>query len=353
MNKEYDLLVFIGRFQPFHNGHKKVIDRALELANDVLVLVGSSNRGREGRHPFTFAERKFMIESCYYHDEIDYALHVNSINDYTYNDNRWIRQVLDQIESAKEELDLPKDARIGLIGCEKDKSSFYLKLFPTLENVAVDYSDKINATDLRQLYWTYGIYNHWRDTGAQGSTLKESVPIGAFDFLSDFLKTEEYSNLVEEVKFIEQYKISVQKYPRIEHTVDAVVVQSGHILLIRRRSAPGKHKWALPGGFIHQDERLEDSMIRELREETGIKVPEAVLRGSIKNSKCYDDPHRSERGRLITQAFHIALPRDTTLPKVKGMDDADKAKWLPLNELEPTMMFEDHFFIIDDMLGGV
>ena len=67
-------------------------------------------------------------------------------------------------------------------------------------------------------------------------------------------------------------------------TVDAVVVQSGHILLVKRGDMPGKGLWALPGGFLNQEETMLDGAIRELKEETKIKVPVPVLKGSIKES---------------------------------------------------------------------
>ena len=365
MTREYDALVFIGRFQPFHNGHKRVIDRALELSEKVIILVGSTNVGRSMRNPFTFEERKDVISKTYdpKHFGAEYAkdsvlqnrqdrLTILPLNDNTYNDTRWIEQVQGLVAENTKSGD-----RIGLIGCAKDHTGYYLELFPTWRSERVQFLDPINATDLRELYWSYGATQKaWNaDTGTHTDppSVSEYVPVDTLEFLQEFETTELYNTLKIEKQFIETYKKSVQKYPRIEHTVDAVVVQSGHILLIRRRSEPGRGLWALPGGFINPDEKLEDSMIRELREETKIKVPEPVLRGSIKASKTFDDPHRSARGRLITQAFHIALPRQTSLPKVKGSDDADKAAWVPLNELDPTRLFEDHYFIIDDMLGGV
>jgi bifunctional NMN adenylyltransferase/nudix hydrolase len=87
-------------------------------------------------------------------------------------------------------------------------------------------------------------------------------------------------------------------------------------------------------------------MIREVREETGLKVPSPVLLGNIKKTKVFDSPTRSSRGRTITHAFNIVLP-DGELPRVKGGSDADKAFWLPLSELKPQEFFEDHYQIIE------
>ena len=262
------------------------------------------------------------------------------MDDMTYNNNGWIAQVQEIVAFQCQELELPDDPKIGLIGCNKDSSSFYLKLFPTWDFEDVSFLDNLNASDIRDTYFSVNPASYHR-----------MVPQAVDTFLEYFRETPTMDQLMREFYFVEQYKLSVQKYPRIEHTVDAVVVQSGHVLLIRRRAKPGKGQWAIPGGFVNPDEFLVDAMIRELREETKIKVPEPVLRGSIVTQKTYDDPYRSARGRIITQAFYMKLQDQTSLPKIKGSDDADKAKWVPLSELEPTNMFEDHFWIIQDMLG--
>ena len=62
---QFDYLVFIGRFQPFHLGHKSVIDQALTLAKDVIILIGSANLPRSTRNSFTVAERTKMILGAY------------------------------------------------------------------------------------------------------------------------------------------------------------------------------------------------------------------------------------------------------------------------------------------------
>ena len=135
------------------------------------------------------------------------------------------------------------------------------------------------------------------------------------------------------------------------NAADSIIVQSGHILLVTRRSHPGKGLLAIPGGYLNQEETLLDCALRELREETKIKVPEKVLRGSMVYDRNFDDPYRSDRGRMITQAFLFQLEDMDELPKVKGADDAEKAKWYPIAFLNEEDFFEDHFHIIQVMLG--
>jgi bifunctional NMN adenylyltransferase/nudix hydrolase len=170
----------------------------------------------------------------------------------------------------------------------------------------------------------------------------------------DFSSTDEYELLVDEYDFMRTYKKQWQEvpYPVIFTTTDAVVVQSGHILLVKRRSAPGCGLWALPGGFLKYDQPILDSMIRELREETKLRVPERILEGSIKAREVFDAPQRSLRGRTVTHAFYIQLPAGK-LSKVKGSSDASSAKWFPLDEAfnMGENLFEDHLFIIKHFLG--
>ena len=352
---KYDFLVFIGRFQPLHLGHCRVIDHALTLAETVLVFVGSTNEVRSFRNPFTFNERKEMIENTY-PDRVK----VISLED-SYNDENWIKQVqtkvrksvVDNISGNTPEVTLHglNDVKIGLIGCEKDHTSYYLNLFPDWKNESVNFLNPLNATDIRNNYFLDKV--SWNAEFLENSRL-EYVPQSTFDFLSKFYSTDIFYNLVDEYKFVEKYKKSWEKapYEPIFVTVDAVVIQSGHVLLIRRKAMPGKGLLALPGGFVDPNEKLIDSMIRELREETKLKVPDPVLRGNIKSSKVYDEPHRSSRGRTITHAYLIHL-RPGKLPKVKGSDDAKKAMWIPLGELDSKFMFEDHYHIIQNMVGEI
>lgn len=132
------------------------------------------------------------------------------------------------------------------------------------------------------------------------------------------------------------------KYPRPAVTADAVVITQNEprkVLLIERGGEPFKGCWAFPGGFMNMDETLEECVVRELKEETGLVVTEVKPIGS------YSRVDRDPRGRTITIAYLIVVEEE--LP-VKGQDDAKQAKWWPLNKL-PELAF-DHSKILNDTL---
>ena len=333
-----DALVFIGRFQPFHNGHKAVIEAALEQAKEVVVVVGSSFAARNIRNPFTFQERKAMIEVVFPTDRVK----VVPVSDYPYDDNKWVNAIQKIVDET-----VPHAQDVGLIGHSKDSSSYYLNIFPRWKNhIEVPDVGGINATDIRNSIFDDEMYD---------KILVDKMPEVASFKMLDIMgvqSTKEFNTLIEEYKMVKKYKEAwkVAPFPPTFMTVDAVVVQSGHILLVKRGDMPGKGLWALPGGFLNQDETMLDGAIRELKEETKIKVPVPVLKGSIKGSKTFDAPNRSSRGRTITQAFHIDLGVGE-LPKVKGSDDAEKAFWVPFNEVKQDKFFEDHAHIISHFIG--
>jgi bifunctional NMN adenylyltransferase/nudix hydrolase len=135
-------------------------------------------------------------------------------------------------------------------------------------------------------------------------------------------------------------------FPPTFVTVDAVVIRSGHVLVVRRGGKAGNGLVALPGGFLNQRERIVDGCLRELKEETGIKLPKDELKKNITDEKVFDHPERDLRGRMITHAFCIDLGHGE-LPKVKGGDDAAKAWWMPLRDLSEDDFFGDHFHMIN------
>lgn len=132
------------------------------------------------------------------------------------------------------------------------------------------------------------------------------------------------------------------KYPRPAVTADCVVITKGRepmVLLIQRGNEPFKGQWAFPGGFMNIDETTEQCAVRELEEETGIKVSETHQIGA------YSKVDRDPRGRTVTVAY---LAITDNAEAVKGRDDAAKAQWFPISTL-PKLAF-DHEEIMTDAL---
>lgn len=338
---QYDYLVFIGRFQPFHFGHQKVIATALEQAERVIVLVGSSSQPRCVRNPWTYSEREQFITSSFSDDE-QKRLIIAPLLDDVYNEQSWLSRVQKTVHgiTCQYHSKVGQSLSIGLCGHSKDHSSYYLSLFPQWSSVNVEAYQSLSATPIREAYFLNG-------------EIVDTCPEPVQEQLKQFKKSDDYQSIAAEWRFIQSYKQGWEAapYEPVFVTVDALVVQSGHVLLVERKANPGKGLLALPGGFIDPQEKLRDAVIRELREETRIKVPAPVLAGSIVKEQVFDDPHRSARGRTITHAFLIELKPDAKgLPAVKGGDDAKHAFWVPLGEVNPERMFEDHFHIINAMI---
>jgi bifunctional NMN adenylyltransferase/nudix hydrolase len=338
-DKKYNTLVLIGRFQPFHSAHLEIVKRATALCDQLIIIAGSAQQPRTYKNPFTSAERAGMIKDAT--RGLSMHIHVVENVDTIYNDQAWAVRVQAIVNKHFKFND-----KVGIIGHKKDDSSFYLDMFPQWGYENVELIEFLSAVDIRDLYFK-------RDVNMK--FIKGVVPETTFDFLDQFRTTSEYEQIIREREFVSTYKKQYASlpYPPIFSTADSVVIQSGHVLMIRRRAEPGKGLWALPGGYVNAntDKSVEDAAIRELREETQIKVPAPVLRGSIVRSKVFDAIDRSPRGRIITHAFHIVLP-DGELPKVKGSDDAEKARWVPIAEVRREDCFEDHYEILQHFVGA-
>jgi bifunctional NMN adenylyltransferase/nudix hydrolase len=329
--KHFDYCIFIGRFQPFHLAHYELIKEALKQATRVVVVLGSANTAPNVKNPWSVEQREQMLRVSLSEVENKRVICIK-MRDYLYNDNLWLTDLQQKVYETV------GDGSVALIGHEHDRSSYYLKLFPQWTFIPMANIDKYpHATMLRKLYF-------------EGSEdYKKYLPISTAEYLEAFKKLPIYTSLVEESEYLDKYKKAWEKapFPPTFNTVDAVVIKSGHVLVVRRRGYPGKGLIALPGGFLAQDEKIKEGMLRELKEETAIKLSKQELDDAIADQRVFDHPDRSLRGRTITHAFLVNL-KSGPLPQVKGSDDADKAWWMPLSDFytREKDFFEDHFHII-------
>ena len=132
------------------------------------------------------------------------------------------------------------------------------------------------------------------------------------------------------------------EYPRPAVTADCIVItreSEPKVLLIQRGNPPFKGAWAFPGGFIDMDETTEQCAIRELEEETGLRV------SNVHQIGAYSKVDRDPRGRTVTVAYLAIIDAPIA---VIGQDDAAKAQWFPLSAL-PELAF-DHDEIMHDAI---
>jgi len=332
----YDYSVYIGRFQPFHNGHLETCKQSLQYSNHLIILIGSAFFAPNIRNPFTFEERRMMIEVALREEGLK-SFTLLPIRDYLYDDEAWTGDVRKKVSMITN-----PSSKITLIGFDKDFTSNYLRSFPKWNFIKMSKYKNIDAHLIRDQYFT-------------GLDWQSNCPDSVISLLTLFVKTKKWKWLVSEYQAIVTYKKAwgPPPYPPIHVTADIVLVCNAHILLVKRGKQPGKGLYALPGGFVNENEKIEVCCLRELQEETKIQIPPSVLKKSIKSCKVFDHPLRSDRGRVITHAFYLELKEETCLPQTKGNDDAKTTLWLPVQKLSEYMecFFEDHFIIIEHFLG--
>jgi bifunctional NMN adenylyltransferase/nudix hydrolase len=380
--KRYDLAVYIGRFQPFHLGHLSVVKQALQDAERVLILVGSANVARDTRNPFTYDERADLITDIMHGVmELDWKgrVVIQPLDDTPYDKPAWINAVNTAARTASKAL----RPRICLTGNIRDATSEYLTWFSAWDYLpATDTSH--NATALRTAFFAGGCNFDelgWTDSGI---TWRETAPPQTIEFLRRFRDKPVYAYLMKQRASEIAYKAQWGSGPF--QTVDPVIIKGDHVLMIERGGPEGTGMTGLPGGFLNAGERTLSAACREAVEETALfiqdndipafnqwlkackqalraKEPEPVMPPCVQaaiallltyqrgRGERFDDPHRSRRGHLITEAFLFKLPDGHGLPAVVGSDDAQRAFWMPISEVRPDTTFEDHAFIIDKMLN--
>ncbi|WP_119343204.1 bifunctional nicotinamide-nucleotide adenylyltransferase/Nudix hydroxylase [Facilibium subflavum] len=340
---EYNYAVFVGRFQPFHVGHLRNIQKALSIAEKLIIIVGSAYCAPNIKNPFSYELRKKMIMADLVLADIDKnRIIIEPVTDWFYDENGWKNEVQEKVykHAAWQE-------KIAIIGHQKDASSYYLKCFPRWQHVDVDNFNAFNATCFRRQYFVKHVIE-------PQYMISPDSDKGSYHYVAEFMQSSLFTRLCEEYQVIDAYQKSWEKAPfaPIFVTVDAMVIVNNKLLLIKRKYAPGKELWAFPGGFLDQEERIFDGIIRELVEETQVAISRDELKKCHVETRVFDYPERSLRGRTIT---HVGLfiQQTASLPHIQADDDAEVARWVDLEEVYQYMsdkLMDDHYQIIRNML---
>ena len=371
--------VYIGRFQPFHKGHKAIVDLTVKMmkpGDTFTIIIGSADQQETWRNPLSVSQRKAMLSI-----ELEgYPVIISTINDSPYNYDLWVEHLCAQLLEVKSTthvdfLDnqknfLQKFSNICIVGME-DVEEYVRRITKYYDFSSSKY------LDLGIKFHVFSELN--TQTSIHGSLIRALVHskdedyskkfyFDIKDFVSEkvleYLKTIDFQYIAYNtyIKGIDYVKSTGCKYNSCFMTVDNIVFDkfAKKVLLIKRKD---NGKLAIPGGFAEPYMNMKDNALRELEEETSITA-KMLETSFVKLNEVqpvlidapYRDPRSSNKCNLISAVYVWQSEVDTfkkLLAHVKAGDDAVEAVWLSKEECEdlPAHCFHaDHKKIICNLL---
>lgn len=241
------LTVVIGRFQPLHNEHVRMIEHAISLGERTLVLVGSAFEPRTLKNPWTYEERRAMLNAVFGN-----RIGIEAIRDIPYDNESWFEYVKLTINSY---LDYGVDlSQITIVGCDKDDTTWYLNHFPEYGLNLFEAETKLDATAIRQDIW-------------EGHGLMPGlVPGEVFDYISGWYEKDPQplDRLMQKFVDVNKYQQQWGKGPFL--CVDSILMSEKEWFAIIEHQ---EGTLAIPGGFLDYGETTLNGARRECREEIG------------------------------------------------------------------------------------
>lgn len=300
----------IDRLQPPSPAFLQAIAAACTRFDTVLVLVSGAARPRDWRYPLSWQERVEALRAAVPASNLT----VLPLIDTLYDDGLWVAHVRRCLEAHARHSGA-QGAPVLLVAPGKAGQAMG-RLFPDWQT-----QEALPGPDplaLARLYQT-----------APGT---HTGPLEA-------LAQEAMQAAQERARW--QAAEEALGYPIPLNTVDAVVVQSHHVLLVEREAGSiGAGLLSLPGSFIAQGQTALDTILATLRTKAGLDMPLGALSGRLAQRRVFDHPDRDPRGWIRTEAFVFDLPASGR------MEAAKRAQWIPLAALDSTRLFADHGDII-------
>lgn len=334
---DFDLIVFIGRFQIFHMRHLACVLEALRRGKRVVILFGSANAARSFRNPFTFEERMayFLASMADAGQDPDRVICL-PLEDTIYDDNTWKKNVLSSVASVGGE-------KIAIIGYEKDHTGYFLRMFPEWKRISVN-GDNTSSSYMRNAYFS-NIGHLWTGN-ADGHKVGDSdkdkiIPTPMRNFLMKFMDTPEYKELYKEREFITEWKKPYFSLPRQPTFIsaDAVITHGKKVLLVPHKGRPGMGLLSLPGELVSHTQTIFQAIQTKLAYHN-------FLIENVSKTRVFDNPERDARGHIVSYCYNVKLNGRTKVPELTG-----NASWWPIEEVFRHQTFGDHYDIINEFLG--
>lgn len=370
MAQRIKIAVHIARQQIFTKGHEYGLRHCIDNYDLTVVLVGSAFKAPDIDDPFTFQNRAAILD-VWFGEQGNPQHAILPLKDQPYNDSKWMQSVQELVAQAVQDKFgiRHNEVDISIVGADRDASTWYLKAFPQWKLDLIpphpDYMG-LSATQMRKRLFEGLDHRDWPE-----------IPLITKSFLDMWRSTDVYRTLVEEYDFIRHYRAQWRgPHEPAFKTVDATVIQSGHVLVVERALLPGKGLIAEPGGFVKPHQRLEDAVIDELMGETGllltegknaVEITQRMLKGAIQAIREFDHPKHDLRGRFFTTNFLFRLDDTKPLPKVNGqfipldepgggkIVETKRAFWMPISDArrDSHIWYGKHHGMLDTMLGLV
>lgn len=300
--------LFIDRFQPPHPDTLRALARACGRFDRVVVLVAGAQRPQDWRYPLSWTDRAAALRAAIGAPN----LAVYPLVDALYDDGLWVAHVRQCLDSGATPTNTPT-----LLITKSPEGRSLARLFPDWDTE--DSMPVVPST----------LDAYYASTGAPAALRAEY----------DAVRQERAPWAQAE---------AVLGHPIAFNTVDAVIVQSHHVLLVERTDGPvGTGLLSLPGTFVGDHQTGLETVLATVRTKAGLDMPSGALSGRLANRRVFDHPRRDPRGWIRTEAFVFELPASGR------METAKRATWVPLATLRPDQMFADHFDIVQATTRGV
>lgn len=175
--KKYEYAVVVGRFQPFHNHHKALVDRAIAIATRVIIVIGSSSEKRTAKNPFLVTERRRMIRDCYPHEKFNFY----AAQDYPDSDAAWADQVRNMVD-----LLTGSSRSVALVANCKPGEDYIPRLLNFYHQEVTHHNHEGSGTEIRNLYFGRGMM-----------TLETRVPWPVWEYLEAFEKSKYFEQAMD------------------------------------------------------------------------------------------------------------------------------------------------------------
>jgi len=332
-SKEYPYAasVYIGRFQPFHNGHLNSIKSALQKSHRLILVLGGAYLSPSIRGPWSIEERIQMIKNCLTKQQLN-RIDFVYVRDRLYCEQLWIQNVKGELAKL-----IDTNLPIAIIGHEKDSSSYYLKVFPQWDFLETGNFKGINATDIRKSYFL----------SKNLKSAYDKTPKSISNWLKNYRKKNAFKIIKEKYIYI-QKMLSNDKLNMNNDVFNVFIVCNNYVLLLKSKQTLRKYLFSMP----EIEELNQNDPKNSILSEIIFKNSNNKLNFELLNHRIFDYSGRYPIGVQKSNTFYFKLNHEN-LPVVLPGKNSEHVEWILLDDIHllENQIYSDHFQIMSWFLN--